>query len=104
MAHVVANTDPFAGDDVPKPGEGPSKEEREAGHYDLVFIGEANDGRTIKVRVKGDKDPGYGSTSKMIAESAVCLITDCADKSGGIYTPAAVFGSPIIWSLTVPIS
>lgn len=96
MAKVVANANPLAGDDLPKPGEGPSKEEREAGHYDIVFIGEGNAGKTIKVGVTGDKDPGYGSTSKMIAESAVCLIVECAGKPGGIYTPAAAFGMSLV--------
>src|SRR5882757_9881496 len=58
----------------PKPGEGPSKEERESGLYDLLFVGLAPDGRQVRAAVKGDRDPGYGSTSKMIAECAVCLL------------------------------
>ena len=48
----------------PKPGEGPSKEERESGLYDLLFVGLAPDGRQVRVAVKGDRDPGYGSTSQ----------------------------------------
>ena len=60
----------------PKPGEGPSKEERESGLYDIMFVGLAPDGRQVRVAVKGDRDPGYGSTSKMIAECAVCLLRD----------------------------
>lgn len=96
MAIVVASANPLSGDDAPKPGEGPSKEERDAGHYDVLFIGEAADGRTIKVGVSGDKDPGYGSTSKMIAEAAVCLITEAQDEPGGITTTAPVFGMNLI--------
>ena len=63
----------------PKPGEGPSKEEREYGHYDLLFVGIAPDGRQVRVAVRGDRDPGYGSTSKMIAECAICLLRDAPD-------------------------
>ena len=47
----------------PKPGEGPSKEERETGNYDVLFVGEWPDGRTLCYGVKGRYDPGYGSTS-----------------------------------------
>ena len=72
----------------PKPGEGPTKEEREAGFYDILFIGIAADGRQVRVSVKGDKDPGYGSTSKMLAETAICLV-QAEDVAGGIWTPGA---------------
>lgn len=96
IAKVVASANPLAGPDAPKPGEGPSKEAREAGHYDVLFIGEAADGRTVKVGVTGDMDPGYGSTSKMLTESAVCLITEAADHPGGITTTAPIFGMNII--------
>ncbi len=79
-----------------QPGEGPSKEERETGFYDVLFVGSNAKGETIKVGVKGDKDPGYGSTSKMIAESAVCLLKNPEAASGGIWTPAAALGSLLI--------
>ncbi len=95
VADHLAKANPLAGD-VPKPGEGPSKEEREAGNYDVLFLGIAADGRTVKAGVKGNLDPGYGSTSKMIAESAVCLAHDLASAEGGIYTPAAILGTPLI--------
>lgn len=100
-AKALAGASPLAGD-APKPGEGPTKEEREAGHYDVLFIGESGDGqdgRSIRVAVKGDLDPGYGSTSRMIAESAVCLAKDEGVTEGGIYTPAAAFGSALITRL-----
>ncbi len=96
MAEAVASTNPLAGDDVPQPGEGPSKESREAGHYDVLFIGTNSQGDSIRAAVKGDLDPGYGSTSKMIAESALCLVQDCADLPGGIYTPAPAMGDKLI--------
>ena len=98
-AEAVASTNPLAGDDVPQPGEGPSKESREAGHYDVLFIGTNPGGDTLRAAVTGDMDPGYGSTSKMIAESALCLVQDCADLAGGIYTPAPAMGEKLITRL-----
>jgi short subunit dehydrogenase-like uncharacterized protein len=84
------------GEGGPKPGEGPSKEEREAGFFDIVFVGVAPDGRKVKVSVKGDKDPGYGSTSKMLAEAALCLVKDCPDTPGGVWTPGAAMGMKLV--------
>ena len=87
----------FSGmENAPKPGEGPTPEEREAGFFDIVFIAIADDGRKVKVSVKGDRDPGYGSTSKMLAESAICLVKDCADVPGGVWTPGAAMGGKLI--------
>lgn len=95
IARAVAEDKSMATDPT-QPGEGPTKEQRESGSYDLLFVGEATDGRTIRVGVKGDMDPGYGSTSKMIAESAVCLLENPQTGSGGILTPAAAMGSLLI--------
>lgn len=94
-AEALTRMNPFAGDKGPKPGEGPSKEERDAGHYDVLFIGEMADGQRIDAVVTGDRDPGYGSTSKMIAESALCLVRDVPDAKGGIWTPGAIMGAPL---------
>jgi short subunit dehydrogenase-like uncharacterized protein len=80
----------------PKPGEGPSKEERENGLYDLLFVAIAPDGRQIRVAVRGDRDPGYGSTSKMISECAICLLRDTPEVPGGIWTPGAAMGDRLI--------
>ena len=52
--------------------------------------------RRLRVGVKGDRDPGYGSTSKMIAESAVCLLQDASATPGGIWTPASAMGTALI--------
>lgn len=95
IAQAVAGDTSMA-DDPLQPGEGPSKEEREAGSYDVLFVGEAADGRTIRASVKGDKDPGYGSTCKMIAESAICLLKNPDAAQGGIWTPAPAMGSLLI--------
>ena len=91
-AEAIAKYNPFGGEGGPKPGEGPSKEERDNGHYDLLFAGLMPDGARIDAVVTGDRDPGYGSTSKMIAESALCLVEDMVGAPGGIWTPGALMG------------
>lgn len=96
IADHIASDKTMAGPDAPKPGEGPSKEERESGFYDIVYIGETNDGGSITVSVKGDRDPGYGSTCKMLSESAICLIKDAQETPGGIWTTAPAMGEKLI--------
>lgn len=95
-AKAIAGDNSLASEDGPKPGEGPSKEEREAGFYDVLFVAEGSDGQRVMAGVTGDKDPGYGSTSKMLAESAICLVRDVPDASGGILTPGTVMAAPLI--------
>jgi short subunit dehydrogenase-like uncharacterized protein len=95
IAKAVAEDKSMA-DDPRQPGEGPSKEERETGHYDVLFVGINAAGERVMASVKGDKDPGYGSTSKMIAESAVCLLKNADAAAGGVWTPAAAMGSLLI--------
>lgn len=95
MAKAIASDKSMA-TDTTQPGEGPTKEQRETGFYDLLFVGEGPDGKTLRVSVTGDMDPGYGSTSKMIAESAICLLKNPEAASGGIWTPAAAMGSLLI--------
>jgi short subunit dehydrogenase-like uncharacterized protein len=82
----------------PDPGEGPSKEEREAGFWNFTVVGKFKDGSAITARVTGDRDPGYGSTSKMLGESAVCLAldTEASPKVAGILTPASAMGATLI--------
>lgn len=99
-ANHVANDKSMA-TNPPKPGEGPSKEERETGFYDVMYVGDAPDGQRIIASVSGDKDPGYGSTSKMIAEAALCLARD-VDRNqtpGGVYTTAPAMGDALITRL-----
>lgn len=86
----------MGGAGAPKPGEGPSKEDREAGFYDLLFIGLDADGKQVRGSVYGDKDPGYGSTSKIIAETAICLVQDRPEVPGGIWVPGAALGQALI--------
>jgi short subunit dehydrogenase-like uncharacterized protein len=96
VANAVASDKSMSGDKGPKPGEGPSKEEREAGFYDALFVGIDSNGQQIKVSVAGKLDPGYGSTSKMIAESAICLVKDAVETKGGIWTTAPAMGNKLI--------
>ena len=96
MAEQIASINPLGGSNAPKPGEGPSKEERETGFYDVLLVAEDNEGHVLKAAVKGDKDPGYGSTSKIISEAAIFLAEDHCKKAGGVYTAGAAFGTGII--------
>jgi short subunit dehydrogenase-like uncharacterized protein len=92
-ADFISSSNPLS--NAPKPGEGPSRESRENGNYDILFCGDIND-ESVHVSVAGDMDPGYGSTSKMIAESAICLVKECEDLNGGIYTPAPSMGAKLM--------
>ncbi len=94
-AETIAMANPIGGEDAPKPGEGPSREKRENGNYDILFCADV-DGKVFKASVSGDMDPGYGSTSKMITESAICLVRECQQLDGGIYTPASSMGEKLI--------
>ena len=94
-AEFISKSNPIGGKDGPKPGEGPNREKREKGSYDLLFCADIDDTVT-KASVVGDMDPGYGSTSKMIVESTICLLEDKTDLEGGIYTPASSFGLKLI--------
>lgn len=93
-AEALAKMNPLGGGAGPKPGEGPSKEERDAGHFDLLFIGLMEDGERCEAVVTGDRDPGYGATSKMLAESALCLVRD-VQGAGGVWTPGALMGTTL---------
>ncbi len=79
-----------------KPGEGPDRELQRTGFFNLTQIGVLPDGKIIRGRITGDQDPGYGSTSKMLSESAVCLAKDKLDVGGGVWTPASVMARPLI--------
>ncbi len=94
-AEKVAADRPLEGDRGYKPGEGPSKEKRDAGYYDVLFVGTGPAGEETRVATTGDEDPGYGLTPKMMAEAALCLIRDCAHTPGGIWTPASAMGATL---------
>jgi len=81
---------------LPKPGEGPTREQQKSGFFSLMQIGKLADGTVMRTRIAGDRDPGYGSTSKMLAESAVCLAKDKLQTGGGVWTPASAMGAPLL--------
>jgi short subunit dehydrogenase-like uncharacterized protein len=83
---------------MPKPGEGPSLEAQAAGFFDLRFHGRTLAGDEIKVKVTGDKDPGYGSTGKMLGQAAMCLAFDVPKEkyAGGFWTPASLLGNSLV--------
>lgn len=91
VAEMLKN--PF-GAKPPQPGEGPSKEERENGFYDVLFVGEWPDGTRMHYGVKGKYDPGYGSTSRMIAETGMALLS--SDAAGGVGTPGSFLGEALV--------
>mgnify|MGYP001164299838 FL=1 len=80
----------------PKPGEGPNKKERESGYFNLRFFVFQEKSDTAIFKVTGDRDPGYGSTSKMLAESAICLAKDNLDNKFGVLTPSYAMGDHIL--------
>ncbi|MGB2153522.1 MAG: saccharopine dehydrogenase family protein [Flavobacteriaceae bacterium] len=84
---------------LPKPGEGPNEEQRENGFFNLRFYVTLEDGSSAMGKVTGDKDPGYGSTSKMLAESAVCLAVDELPKISGVLTPSVAMGDALLQRL-----
>ncbi len=81
---------------TPKPGQGPNKNERENGYYSMRFYIRYNDKSRALVKVTGDRDPGYGSTSKMLAESAICLSKDSLKDTYGVITPSIAMGDQIL--------
>jgi short subunit dehydrogenase-like uncharacterized protein len=82
---------------LPKPGEGPSEKAQLEGGFDIVFLGSTAQGETIRCRVTGDRDPGYGSTAKMLSQAAACLAKDVPDTvAGGFWTPATILGDRLI--------
>ena len=91
----------FAAGRMPAPGEGPSREKREAGYFDIILHAEhpTDPGKGLRGRVRGDRDPGYGSTSKMLAESALCLARDPLPTPGGCWTPASAMADPLLQRL-----
>lgn len=86
---------------LPKSGSGPSKEEQENGYFDIRLFGQTTDKDSINTKVTGDKDPGYGSTSRMLAQAALCLAQDISKEEvgGGFWTPASAMGDSLLTRL-----
>jgi short subunit dehydrogenase-like uncharacterized protein len=82
---------------LPEPGEGPSEDTQEAGFFDLRLYGRTADGDELITKVTGDRDPGYASTAKMLAETSLAFLDlDHDDVGGGFWTPATAFGDDLI--------
>ena len=81
---------------MPKPGEGPGLEKRKNGFYNLRFYVTIDERRKAFAKVVGDNDPGYGSTSKMLAESALCLAFDKLPENYGVVTPSIAMGKQLL--------
>jgi short subunit dehydrogenase-like uncharacterized protein len=85
---------------LPSPGEGPSREARERGFFEIKLHGFGTDPSGERVRsvgrVEGTRDPGYGETAKMLGESALCLACDELPTPGGVLTPASAMGMQLV--------
>lgn len=83
---------------LPEPGEGPDRERRNSGHFKIQLLGTHPDdaAKNLRLRIHGDRDPGYGSTAKMLGESAVCLANDPLDDRAGVLTPAVAMGQQLV--------
>ncbi|MDO5769573.1 MAG: saccharopine dehydrogenase NADP-binding domain-containing protein [Psychrobacter sp.] len=83
---------------LPKSGDGPSPDDQKNGYFDLRFFGQVANDKQISTKVTGDKDPGYGSTSQMLAQAALCLVQDIDKETigGGFWTPASAMGSALL--------
>ena len=83
---------------LPAPGEGPSPEAQLKGFFDLRINGKDDEGNQLRLKVTGDRDPGYGSTAKMLAQAGLCMAMDIKkeDCPGGFLTPSAAMGNALI--------
>jgi short subunit dehydrogenase-like uncharacterized protein len=79
------------------PGEGPDAAERERSWFRIKFVGEGG-GKRVVTEVSGG-DPGYAETSKMLAESGLCLAFDELPRTAGQVTTAAAMGDVLLTRL-----
>ncbi|NNE95839.1 MAG: saccharopine dehydrogenase [Acidimicrobiales bacterium] len=85
---------------LPSPGEGPSPQAQLDGYFKILIRGTTDAGEVTRVSVTGDRDPGYGSTARMLTESALTLIeTPRSQTPGGFWTPASAMGDELIEAL-----
>lgn len=97
---MAASIDPMrkflANNVLPKPGHGPSEQEQLYGMFDIRFYATTENGRNLVTQVTGDRDPGYGSTAKMLSQAAICLAKDVPELAGGFWTPASALNEHLI--------
>jgi short subunit dehydrogenase-like uncharacterized protein len=79
---------------APQPGEGPDAETRAHGHWKVRFVDA--DHRLVYIVADQAGDPGYGSTMKMLGESALCLALDPLTSAGGVQTPSTAMAAPLL--------
>ena len=86
---------------LPKPGEGPSEDMIENGYFTVELLAKHSElpGAQSRLRVHGKGDPGYGSTSKMLVETAASLAHDEVDVGGGFWTSASALGDKLVQRL-----
>jgi short subunit dehydrogenase-like uncharacterized protein len=83
---------------LPSPGEGPSIDAQEKGFFKIILRGTTAEGDVARVQVTGDRDPGYGSTAKMLSEAALTL--GDSEMPGGFWTPSTAMGDDLIEALS----
>ena len=83
---------------LPEPGEGPDRKARESGHFQIQLLGRHPDrsSANLRLRIRAERDPGYGATARMLGEAAVCLAKDELSSPGGVLTPAVAMGDALI--------
>jgi short subunit dehydrogenase-like uncharacterized protein len=81
---------------APQPGEGPSAEVRARGHWIVRLVAEGEGGERLVYVASDRADPGYGSTSKMLGEAALCLARDPLTSPGGMLTPSVAMAQPLL--------
>jgi short subunit dehydrogenase-like uncharacterized protein len=83
---------------LPETGPGPDQAARESGYFQIQLLGRHpnRSSADLRLRIRADRDPGYGATARMLGESAVCLVKDELASPGGVLTPAAAMGDALI--------
>ena len=83
---------------LPQPGEGPTLSERENGFFEFFVQAHHPEdaSKSVRIKVKGKRDPGYGATSRMLAQAGLSLAFDDLSVEGGIWTPASGLGDHLV--------
>ena len=83
---------------LPKPGEGPSERQRDAGHFRVETLATTTSGARYRATVAAQGDPGYAATAVMLGQAALALALD-GDRlpaAAGVLTPATGIGQPLV--------
>ncbi|EED36321.1 saccharopine dehydrogenase [Luminiphilus syltensis NOR5-1B] len=83
---------------LPAPGEGPGPKARETGFFEFFAHAQHPEDpeKDVRIKVFGKRDPGYGATSRMLAQAALCLANDESPVGGGVWTPATALGNNFV--------